>query len=91
MDDLNYGSVQRNTINPVSMKVFLDREEASFLFHKVEETACGDAILPLTLPTKVGSLKVGGSSEADDHKLTDWDRQDEYQKEICYLLTLNGM
>ena len=73
------------------MKVFLDREEDSFLFHKVEETACGDAILPLTLPTKVGYLKVGGNSEADDHKLTAWDWQDEYQKGACYLLTLNGM
>lgn len=84
MDDLNYGSVQRNTINPVSMKVFLDREEDSFLFHKVEETACCDAILPLTLPTKVGSLKVGGSSEADDHKLTGTDKMNTRKRyAIC--------
>lgn len=27
--------------------------------------------------------------EADNHKLTEW--QDEYQKWVCYLLTLHGM
>lgn len=64
--------MKRNTINPVSMKVFLDGEEDSFLFHKAKETACGDTILPLTLSTKVGDLKVEGNLEADDHKLTDW-------------------
>ena len=58
------------------MKVFLDGEEDSFLFHKVKETACGKTILPLTLSTKVGYLKVEGNSEADDHKLTDRDWQD---------------
>lgn len=55
--------MKRNVINPVSKEVFLDGEEDSFLFHKVEEAACGDAILPLTLSTKVGSPKVAGSSK----------------------------
>lgn len=76
-------------INPVSIKVFLDGEEDSFLFHKVKKTACGDVILPLTLSTKVGYLKVEGNLEADNHKLNEW--QDEYQKWVCHLLRLHGM
>lgn len=55
----------------------------------MKKTACGDVILPLTLSAKVGYLKVEGNSEADNHKLTEW--QDEYQKWVCYLLTLHGM
>lgn len=54
------------------MKVFLDGEEESFLFHKVEKTACGDAIPPLTWPSK-----VGGNSEADAHRLVGWGWRDD--------------
>lgn len=81
IDDVNYGSMKRNTINPVSMKVFLDGEEDNFLSYKVEEMVRGDVILSLTLPTKVGYLKVGANSEADK----------TYQKWVCYLLRLDGM
>lgn len=42
MDDLNCGSMKRNTIDP-SLKVFLNEEEDGFLFHTVEETTCGDS------------------------------------------------
>ena len=71
------------------MKVFLDGAEDSFLFHKVEETASGDAILPLTLSAKVGSLrwehirKLMTTSELAR-------RQDEHQDEMeCDLCVEN--
>lgn len=46
MDNLNYDSVKKSMINP-SLKVFLGGEKNSFLFQKVQETACGDSNISL--------------------------------------------
>lgn len=60
--------LQRDKINPVSMKVFLDREEDSFLLHKVENRHVVMQSLPLSITHRGGLSEVGAHSEADDHK-----------------------
>ena len=50
------------------MKVFLDREEDSFLLHKVENRHVVTQSLPLGITHRGGLFEVGAHSEADDHK-----------------------
>lgn len=59
--------LQRDKINPVSMKVFLDREEDGFLLHKVENRHVVTQSPPLSITHRGGLSEVGAHPEADDH------------------------
>lgn len=81
--------LQRDKINPVSMKVFLGREEDSFLLHKVENRHVVTQSLPLSITHRGGLSEVGAHSEADDHKRAGWEGSEHQGYVECGLGTEN--
>lgn len=77
--------MKRDKINPVSMKVFLDGEEDSFLLHKVENYLVVMQFPPLSIIHRGGLFEVGVHSEADNHKLAGRERSEHQDCVECGL------